>query len=74
LRKLDTQVSDQIIRYLAQRAAALPDPQLLASELAGEWQGLWRFRLGDYRVICDIREEERIILALVIGYRKNVYK
>ncbi len=36
--------------------------------------GQWRYRIGDYRVICEIQDEKMIVLALEVGHRKNIYE
>lgn len=35
--------------------------------------GLWSFRVGDYRIICDVQDDDRIIAVLRIGHRREVY-
>jgi mRNA interferase RelE/StbE len=42
--------------------------------LQGEKRGLWRYRVGDYRLICDIQDQKITILALELGHRKDVYR
>ncbi len=41
--------------------------------MLGKWKGLWRFRIGDYRVICDIKDTELVILAVSVGHHKAIY-
>jgi len=72
LRKLDKPVVRKILArietYLAQ------DPKGLGKQLTGEFQGYWRYRWGDYRVIYKISEREILIIVLRISHRKEVYK
>jgi mRNA interferase RelE/StbE len=42
--------------------------------LHGEKRGLWRYRVGDYRPICDIQDEQITVLVLTLGHRKDVYR
>ena len=42
--------------------------------LTANLKGLWRYRIGDYRLICDIQDEELVILALTVGHRSEIYK
>jgi len=71
LKKLDKSVVKKIISrietYLAQ------DPKGLGKPLKGDFQGYWRYRWGDYRVIYRIAEEEILIIVLRISHRKEVY-
>ena len=74
LDKLDDDTRKRIIRYFRQRVLQHPDPFQLAEPLKGEYAGLWRFRIGDYRVICDIQKKRLLVLALDIGHRSEVYR
>lgn len=71
LKKLDKstvkKIFTRIETYLAQ------DPKGLGKPLKGEFQGYWRYRWSDYRVIYKISEHEILILILQIGHRKDVY-
>ena len=71
LKKLDKATARKILNrietYLAQ------DPKELGKPLKGEFQGYWRYRWGDYRVIYKISEREILILVLHISNRKDVY-
>jgi len=42
--------------------------------MQGRYRGYWRYRVGDYRIICDIQDDIVTVLVLVIGHRKNVYE
>lgn len=72
LKKLDKPVVRKILvrieTYLAQ------DPKGLGKQLTGEFQGYWRYRWGDYRVIYKMSEREILITVLRISHRKEVYK
>jgi mRNA interferase RelE/StbE len=74
LLKLDKPVRERILIFLRERAEKLEDPKTIAEPLAGEFRGLWRFRVGDYRIICDLQREVLLILVLQIGHRKEVYR
>ncbi len=71
LKKLDKAVVKKILNrieaYLAQ------DPKELGKPLKGDFQGYWRYRWGDYRVIYRIAEKEILIIVLRISHRKEVY-
>ncbi len=74
LSELDKSVAHRIESFLNERIANHPRPQDFASSLAGRYLGLWRFRVGDYRIICDIRVEEVRILAVAVGHRRDIYQ
>jgi mRNA interferase RelE/StbE len=61
-------VMDKIEKTLAQ------DPRGLGKALSGPFAGLWRYRIGDYRVIYKIAEEEILILIARIGHRRDIYR
>jgi len=71
-RKLDKavikKILDRIEIYLAR------DPQGLGKPLTGGFQGYWRYRWGDYRVIYRIAEQEILVIVLRISHRKDVYR
>ncbi len=50
------------------------NPRSSGKALQGSLKGLWRYRIGDYRLICQIKDNELIILLLEIGHRKDIYK
>ena len=50
------------------------NPRQWGKPLHGEKQGLWRYRVGHYRLICDIQDERVIVLVLEVGHRKDVYR
>jgi mRNA interferase RelE/StbE len=71
---LDKQVRNRILKFLTERVAPHPAPKQLAEPLAGELQGLHRFRVGDYRIVVYIRKKQPTILVLFIDHRSTVYK
>jgi len=73
LKKLDKKWQRDILDYLEKEIAPLSDPKKRGKELVGDKAGFWRYRVGDYRIICDVREEQFVILAVTIGHRKEVY-
>ncbi len=72
--KIDRQGQVNIVRYLKERIEPSRDPRQLGKALHGDKQGLWRYRVGDYRLICDIRDEATTIVVLAVGHRKEVYR
>lgn len=74
LRKLDKQTARRIVDYLSERIAPLENPRNTGKALTGPLGGLWRYRVGDYRVICDIQDNTVCILVVQIGNRRDVYR
>ena len=74
LRKLDRQTARRILNYMDGRVADLDNPRTLGKALSGRLGGLWRYRVGDCRVICDIQDGTLCILVVKIGNRREVYR
>jgi mRNA interferase RelE/StbE len=72
LSKLD---SKRILKFLQQRIAKLVDPRSLGKALQGSRLGeFWKYRLGDYRLICKIEDQHLPVLVLRVGHRKEIYR
>ena len=74
LTKLDKPESRKITRFLRERIEALENPRSLGKALSGRLGSFWRYRVGDYRIICDIRDKELVVLVIRIGNRKDIYR
>ena len=74
LRKIDKNWQAAILDYLEDEIAPLQDPRSRGKSLVGDKQGLWRYRVGDYRILCEIRDTELVITAVAIGHRREVYR
>jgi len=74
LHRLDTVVQRRILSFLNDRVARAEDPSRLGQRLKGPLKAYWRFRVGDYRVICDIRRTEITILVIAISHRRDIYE
>lgn len=73
LSKLDRVTARRIVDYLDNRIALQKDPRVLGKPLTGILSGYWRYRIGDYRIICEIKNEQITVLVLRIGHRRQVY-
>lgn len=73
LQKLDRPVQQEIIHYLDTRIVGPADPRRFGKALRAELSGLWSYRVGDCRIICQIRNRELIVLAVAVGHRKEIY-
>ena len=74
LKKLGHQAQREIIGYLDERVAGSSDPRRFGKGLKADLAGLWRYRVGDYRILCQIQDNELLVLVVGIGHRKDVYK
>ena len=73
LENLDHQAQSDILAYLDQRIASAENPRRFGKPLRASLAGLWRYRVRDYRLICQIKEQRLHVLVLSVGHRKNVY-
>lgn len=74
LKKLDRTEAARIIATLETRIATLDNPRTLGSALSGELGGLWRWRIGDYRIVARIEDQRITILVVRIAHRREVYR
>jgi len=75
VRKLAPDVRTRIRSYIEERLASLDDPRQLGLPLRGtQFADLWRFRVGDYRIITRLEHSRLIILVLAVGHRSEVYR
>ena len=74
LRKLDKQTAQRIVDYMDERVARLENPRDIGKALSGPLGGLWRYRVGDCRIICDLQDQVLCVLVVRIGNRREVYR
>lgn len=74
IKKLDKQAQKDILDYLYNRITPLEYPDSFGKELSGSWKGYWRYRIGKYSIICDIKDEVLTIMVVKIGKRDQVYE
>jgi len=72
LRKLDKPMLQRIRKYMDE-VAALENPRDRGKPMTANKTGLWRYRIGDYRMICDIQDHQLVIVAVDFGHRRDVY-
>ena len=72
--KLDADTQKRIARFLRERVANMENPRNTGKALIGpKLSGLWRYRVGDYRIFCRIEDKKICIVVVKIGNRRNVY-
>lgn len=74
LRKLDAPVRRRILDWLDERIEGCKNPRHFGEALKGGRAGLWRYRVGDYRIICQILDGRLVVLALAVGHRREAYR
>lgn len=74
LRKLDKLAARRIVDFMDERIGASDDPRGMGKALKGPLGDLWRYRVGDFRVICDIQDGVLTVLVLQIGNRREIYR
>ena len=74
LDELDKTVARRISRFLYERIGKLKDPRQIGERLQGTLSEFWRYRVGDYRIICSLEHERLVVLVLRIGHRREIYK
>jgi len=74
LRRLDRSEAKRITTFLRDRLATIDDPRSTGKALTGPLGSYWRYRVGDYRIICDIQDKLLVIMVIAVGNRKDVYR
>ena len=74
LKKLDKYTASLIMGWLEKNVDGCSDPRAHGKGLSANRAGQWRYRIGDYRVICEIEDETICVLILEVGHRKNAYQ
>jgi len=74
LGKLDRQQQRRIQKFIETRLQTDNDPHGPGEGYTGPLKGFWKYRIGDYRLVCDIQDRTRTILVVAIGDRKDVYR
>lgn len=71
---IDRQQAKRIKQFMDERVAVSENPKLLGKALVGSLDGFWRFRIGDYRAICEIQNSVVTVMVLHVAHRQNIYK
>ncbi|MEJ0074232.1 MAG: type II toxin-antitoxin system RelE/ParE family toxin [Alphaproteobacteria bacterium] len=74
LRKLGAEAEQRVLKYLRERIAGAQDPRRLGHALTGDRKGLWRYRVGDYRIVASIEDDRFVVLVVTVGHRREVYR
>ena len=74
IKKLDAPAQKSIARFLRERLKSAENPRQWGKPPQGDKRGLWRYRVGDFRLICDIQDDRITVLVLEVAHRKDVYR
>ena len=74
LKKLDHSTAQALLRYLNRLLLEAENPKQRGKALTANLAGLWRYRVGDYRLICDLQDSELVVLVLQIAHRSEAYR
>lgn len=72
--KLDPQTRSRIRNFLYERLADADDPRQLGKSLSGPLKGFWSYRVGDHRIICELKDGALIVLVVAVGNRRDIYQ
>lgn len=72
-KKIDKYTQKLLKSWINKNLVGCEDPRLQGKALSGDKKGQWRYKIGDYRLLLFINDNELIILALMIGHRKEIY-
>lgn len=74
LKSFDKQQARLILAWIKVNLDKAHNPRDKGKALTGNFKGLWRYRIGNYRLICEIKDDELILICIAVGHRKDVYK
>lgn len=74
LKKLDRQIQREILDYMDKRIGKAEDPRVFGKPLRHNRFGLWRYRVRDYRIICELRDAQLSVLVVAVGHRSTIYE
>jgi mRNA interferase RelE/StbE len=74
LQRLDHKAQREILRFFRERIITDEDPRRFGRPLRHELCGLWRYRVGPYRMACRIEDERVVVLVLAVGHRSTIYR
>jgi len=73
LKKLDRPIQREILDYMDERVATANDPRDFGKPLRSSKFGLWRYRVRDYRIICELQEKRLVVLVVAVRHRSTIY-
>lgn len=74
LKKIDPYSASRIVNWIGKNLVDTDDPRRFGKSLTGNRANEWRYRIGQYRLLCEINDNKMIIHAIAVGHRKSIYK
>ena len=74
VKRLDRYTQRMLKSWIEKNLVGCENPRAKGKGMTANRSGQWRYRIGDYRLICLIQDNELVILALAVGHRSDVYK
>ena len=74
MKGLDRYTRELVYSWIRKHLDGIGNPRSIGKALTGDKKGYWRYRIGDYRIICRIEDDRLLILALNVGHRREIYK
>ena len=74
LKRFDRGAQKRVVGFLQERISGEADPRQYGKILTGDKAGLWRYRVGDYRIVCRIDDAAETVLVLRVAHRKDIYR
>ena len=74
LDKMDTTARNRIRRFLRERLQGTDNPRRWGAALSGRYAGLWKYRLGDYRLVCQLQDARLVVLVVKVARRDKAYQ
>jgi len=74
LKSFDKQQARLILAWIKKNLDGSDNPKEKGKSLTGNLKGYWRYRIGDYRLICEIKDDLLVLICVAVGHRKNIYK
>ena len=74
LKKMDRKIAALIISFIEDKLLDCENPRAYGKALQGDLSNIWRYRIGDYRVLAKIQDQVLLITVVEVGHRKNIYE
>lgn len=74
MRKMGAKEAGRIMLWINANLYGCDNPRVVGRPMEGEWKGFWRYRIGEYRIIVDIRDGELVVFCVEVGHRREVYR
>lgn len=74
LKKMDNYTKLMLVNWIEKNLGNCEDPRILGKALKGNLKNQWRYRVGDYRILCEIEDDKLIILVINVDHRREIYK